>query len=628
MPLLSIKHGLLVLSSESIDYYPSSEDLFNYFYSNSPIAGFTTDSIELSSALTSIRFSRRPVTINYKIETVDAEVSICPLVKGTKLNPEQVNTTLKYGYYLLEDRIYAVLSDEFDLLNDVSSKQSVREKTKQIADLRASAKVDNPEFSLTEALCGESGELLGVEQSGTFQHQLYPYQRQGVEWLLYCYTNGLGTILGDDMGLGKTAQVIALIAECYSKKLVKNVVIVVPNSLLENWRREFQFFCPSITPYTHYGPKRVGLSSLLENYLVVLMPYTVMANDIEMLVDLNIDLLVFDEASLMKNPDSERAVSASRLNSKVNIVMTGTPVENSLMDLWSISNIAWPGYLGDKDSFASRYIDKDITDTLDRDLSALEGVVSQIMIRRMKVDILDDLPEKIDIHQALKMRTREEKSYVNIIDHIRDHSSDGGRVLMEITKLQQYTSHPVLLDEEDRDYSVNELISKSAKFERLIELLDEISLRKEKALVFANHHRMIDLISVAVSSRYKKNAYSIDGRIDTAERHAIIDEFSSVSGFSVLVLHPKTAGMGLNITAANHVIHYSRQWNPALEEQATARAFRNGQTKEVNAYYLYYSDTIEQVIDDRLRMKKELSESVISVVDDKESEMNFYINNI
>jgi len=628
MPLLSIKHGELILTDQSLIYSPSAAELFNYYYSNSSINSISADEIELSGDLSKLRFAKKSIDITYQIDSSGIDVSIIPIAKGVVITSEQERTLIHFGYYVSGNRLYAALDDEVDILSEVTAKQTVHEKTKIIADLRCSSKVSNPSYNVLDHVCNKRGEALCVEGSGVFRHKLYSYQREGVEWLLYCYLNKLGTILGDDMGLGKTAQIIALIAECYSKQLVTSVVIVVPNSLLENWKREFEFFCPSIVPYLHFGSGRVGLAETLQDYLVVLMPYTVMANDIEMLVSLDIDLLVFDEASMLKNPDSERSISACRLNSEVTIAMTGTPVENSLLDIWSISNVVWPGYLGARESFRNRYIDRDISDTLDKDLSVLEVNISQIMIRRMKKDILDDLPEKIDIHQAIRMNSREEKAYLEVIDDIRDDCSDSARVLVEIAKLQQFTSHPVLLDQSESEYSVKQLISKSVKFERLIELLDGVSAQNEKVLVFANHHRMIDLISSSVESRYGINAFAIDGRIDSIERQNIIDVFSEKLGFSVLVLHPKTAGMGLNITAANHVIHYSRQWNPALEEQATARAFRNGQTKNVNAYYLYYSNTIEEVIDERLRMKKQLSDSVVSVVDNKESEMEFYLENL
>jgi SNF2 family DNA or RNA helicase len=308
--------------------------------------------------------------------------------------------------------------------------------------------------------------------------------------------------------------------------------------------------------------------------------------------------------------------------------MTGTPVENNLLDVWSISNIVSPGYLGDKTGFKKRYMEKNISDTLENDLSGLESTISQIMLRRMKVDVLEDLPEKIDIHQPILMPNAERIEYDNIVSDIRNNAEDGARVLQEITKLQQFTSHPCLTDGVNVDLNVDQLLSRSAKLSRLIELLEEIASRSEKVLIFANHLAAIDLLQRLVKEKFGIDGYNIDGRVDPLERQNRIDLFSGIEGFSVLILNPKTAGMGLNITSANHVIHYSRQWNPALEEQATSRAFRNGQTKDVNAYYLFYADTIEEVIDERLRLKRQLADSVVSVVDIKANELDFFIEHI
>jgi SNF2 family DNA or RNA helicase len=223
------------------------------------------------------------------------------------------------------------------------------------------------------------------------------------------------------------------------------------------------------------------------------------------------------------------------------------------------------------------------------------------------------------------MSGAEKTYYDNVIATIKDESNSHDYRLKAINKLQQYTSHPELLNKEV-NFNFNSLSASSAKFTRLFELLDVIAAREEKVLIFANHLKTIDILLYAIGERYAPPVFSIDGRVD--ERLKRIDNFSSIKGFSAMILNPTTAGMGLNITSANHVIHYSRQWNPALEEQATARAFRNGQTKDVNAYYLFYADTIEEVIDERLRLKRQLADSVVSVVDSKANELDFFIEHI
>ena len=329
------------------------------------------------------------------------------------------------------------------------------------------------------------------KEEGIFKANLYPYQKIGVQWLVHCYFNKVGTILGDDMGLGKTAQIIALIAECHERSALNNAVIVVPNSLIENWKREFEFFCPTIQPYIHNG-LRTGLSENLEKYKVVILPYSIISNDIEMLSELTPDLLVFDEASLLKNPESNRTIAAKRIKASCTVAMTGTPVENSLMDLWSIADLVFPGYLGSKSEFSEWYIEKTIDKTLDNDLTDLESLVNQILIRRMKTDVLDDLPSKIDIDQPIVMSGAEKTFYDEIVSKIKSETSSHDYILQAINQLQQYTSHPELLND-TINFDLKCLKASSAKFTRLFELLDVIKARDEKVLIFANHIKTIDI---------------------------------------------------------------------------------------------------------------------------------------
>jgi SNF2 family DNA or RNA helicase len=233
---------------------------------------------------------------------------------------------------------------------------------------------------------------------------------------------------------------------------------------------------------------------------------------------------------------------------------------------------------------------------------------------------LEQLPEKLDIHTAVSLGEREKANYNAIIDEMKnDRESGGGGILPLINKLQQFTAHPALIDP-TITHDASTLIKHSAKFELLMLQLDTIVQVGEKVIIFATFQKAIDLIHGAIKERYGLLSGIIDGRTPNEKRQPLIDEFSSTKGFDVLLLHPRTAGMGLNITAATNIIHYCRQWNPALEEQATARAWRNGQKSVVNVYYMYYADTIEEKIDERIRLKQQLSERVVSVTDDKETD--------
>jgi SNF2 family DNA or RNA helicase len=252
------------------------------------------------------------------------------------------------------------------------------------------------------------------------------------------------------------------------------------------------------------------------------------------------------------------------------------------------------------------------------------------MLRRKKEDVLDSIPEKIDIHQALQMNEKEGSLYnterESILSKIGiEHTAN---VLTLIQNLRQYTTHPLLLTADSlATADLDTLKQTSSKFSRTIEIIDEIKAMKEKVIIFTEYLHMIDAFKRVLQVYYSLEVFTIDGRVDIVERQNRIDQFSATDGFGIMVLNPKTAGMGLNITAANHVIHYTRQWNPALEEQASARSYRNKQSKNVNVYYLYYVNTIEELIDARLRAKSALSGEVITVTN---TEISFdeYINSL
>ena len=243
--------------------------------------------------------------------------------------------------------------------------------------------------------------------------------------------------------------------------------------------------------------------------------------------------------------------------------------------------------------------------------SQLEAAVSSVMIRRMKHEVLDDLPARVDVYKPLTMTLEEHLSYVELESEIKNSLHDRGLVLARIAHLRKLTAHPILYEGQIHNASFDALRRRSSKFEYLNSKLREILQRGQKALVFANHIDLLSAFARAFSDRYDVPVFKIDGSVEPDARQAVVDEFSNIVGGAILFLNPMTAGMGLTITSANHVIHYSRQWNPALEEQATARAYRNGQALAVNVYFLYYANTIEEVIHDWIVSKLELNESLI-----------------
>ncbi|HIE4543499.1 MULTISPECIES: DEAD/DEAH box helicase [Providencia] len=562
--------------------------------------------------------SKRPADIRFYFH-LEPSLHFSMSFKGYLLDEQQTHSLKSQGYFIGDaKRIHFVSPGLKEHVDQALSEIHLPSLIKLLRALFQEGLCERLPPNFLETLRTKSKRTAHHEK--LFIRELYPYQKHGVDWLSFCVDNGVGTILADDMGLGKTAQIIALCCDILEKNPSARILIAVPNPLLDNWIREFSFFSPTIEPYLHYGSARRGLSSVLSKHNVIITPYTTLASDISMLEELYFDLAVFDEASMLKNPNSGRSIAARRLDLGVAIAMSGTPVENSLMDAWALSDLVFPGYLGSQENFKSRYVHRNISDTLNVNLEELETSLRQITIRRMKKDVLDQLPEKLDIHLPVSQNTCEKSSYNKIIEEMQsDTASKGFGILPLINKLQQFTAHPALLNS-TAPTDARSLSTLSAKFELMLLKLDSIAQSGEKVIIFATFQKAIDLVKGAIKEKYGIAAGIIDGRTPNEERQPLIDEFSSSNGFDVLILHPKTAGMGLNITAATHVIHYCRQWNPALEEQATARAWRNGQKSVVSVYYMYYADTIEEIIDERIRLKQQLSDQVVSVADDKETD--------
>ncbi|MFL1803588.1 DEAD/DEAH box helicase [Plesiomonas shigelloides] len=568
--------------------------------------------------------SRRPAELGFSF---NPDVTPCFILhfRDALLDSFQVKSVAEYGYFIVGNKRVHFVSDRLrQHVINAGNELHLPCLLRLLRELRREGLISEIPVALIDRFRAKKQKT--CMHGKLFVRELYPYQQYGVEWLVFCASNGIGTILADDMGLGKTAQVIALCCDLLQEKPDGHILIVVPNPLLDNWVREFRFFAPVLHPYLHYGSFREGLSTELEKHNIIVTPYTTLTSDIAMLEELSFDLVLYDEASMLKNPRSGRSLAARRLNTSASVAMTGTPVENSLMDAWALCDLVFPGYLGDEQDFRSRYVHRDITDTLETNLNDLERSLRQITLRRMKKDVLAQLPEKIDIHTAITAGEQERKNYGAIINEIQqDAAKGGGGILPLINKLQQFTAHPALLDASiPRD--AKSLAAHSAKFQLLLMTLDDIAVSGEKVIIFATFQKAIDLIFSAIREKYGTTAGVIDGRTPNEERQSLIDEFSASVGFSVLLLHPKTAGMGLNITAATHVIHYCRQWNPALEAQATARAWRNGQQSVVSVYYLYYADTIEEMIDERLRLKQALSEQVVTVTGHKETDKQLMLD--
>jgi SNF2 family DNA or RNA helicase len=345
---------------------------------------------------------------------------------------------------------------------------------------------------------------------------------------------------------------------------------------------------------------------------VVIASFETAVADISLFRNVRWDLLILDEAQGIKNPTAKRSIQLKTIPRNIAIAVTGTPVENRLKDLWSITDFAVPSLLGQLREFEKRH-----PDTIDG-AALLEPIISPIILRRRVAEVAQDLPERIDIPQPLELDTASADAYEQIRVAAAAENS-GAATITALTKLRMFCTHPWLADSL-RD--VPDAAQCSVKFSRLLEILEEIISEGGKALIFTSYQQSIDILVSEIPSRTGIPADYIDGRVPVPERQAKVDAFTALPSSAVLVLNPKAAGTGLNITAANHVIHYNLEWNPAVEDQASARAHRRGQTRPVTVHRFFYINTVEDVIDDRMKRKRELATTAIVGTDGSKQEMD------
>lgn len=437
---------------------------------------------------------------------------------------------------------------------------------------------------------------------------LYPYQLSGWRWLKFLLAEGLGGLLADEMGLGKTLQIISALSDSGGTPLAP-ALIIAPGSLLENWRRELAKFAPHLKVLKHHGPLRTGRPADLQGYDVVITSYDNAVGDNSLFNMIHWKAVILDEAQNIRNPEAKRSKAVKRLRRDAGLAVTGTPVENRLLDMWSIIDFVLPGHLGDAKAFEAQYPDD--TDGAAR----LEPQVSPLILRRRVADVAQDLPPRIDIPQVLELDEGEAAAYDDERDRIAAEYG-AAATLVALTSLRRFCAHPSLMD---GSAAAADPMSFS-KFRRLDEILVEIFAKSEKVIVFTSFTAMADMISRHAGGRFGVFAGVIDGRLPIDDRQPLIDRFSAIQGSAVLVLNPKAGGAGLNITAANHVIHYNPEWNPALEDQASARAYRRGQTLPVTVHRLLVADTVEDVVAERLTRKRELSDTAVIGVEGRDDD--------
>ncbi len=454
-----------------------------------------------------------------------------------------------------------------------------------------------------------------IESPPGFEGVLRPYQARGVGWLAFLGRLGLGACLADDMGLGKTAQ---LIATLLADPVDAPTLVVCPVSVLGNWQRELKRFAPGLVVKVHHGPDRLRAydQPFVERAPadVILTTYAIVARDTAMLNEVPWGRLVLDEAQQVKNAATAQARAIANLGATRRVALTGTPVENRLAELWSLMHVLNPGLLGTRTDFTRRFAAPIETNNDLEAVTLLKRITGPFVLRRLKSDrsIIDDLPDKIEQTEQCAMTREQASLYKAIVDDLLEKAEEAegigrrGLVLAGIAKLKQVCNHPAHFA---RDASV--LAGRSGKLNRVEELLDEIMATGDKVLCFTQFAEWGELLVPHLARRYGREPLWLHGGTPRKKRDEMVAAFEEPDGPPIFLLSLKAGGTGLNLTAASHVIHLDRWWNPAVEDQATDRAYRIGQRRSVLVHKLVTVGTIEERIDAMINSKRALANAVV-----------------
>ncbi len=457
-------------------------------------------------------------------------------------------------------------------------------------------------------------EIPSVPKPRTLKADLRPYQKDGFSWLVFLHELNSGGILADDMGLGKTIQTIALLLWAKGKYKRKLNLVVAPTSVVPNWEREINKFAPTLKTVVWQGPNRSQRAPELEKADVMITSYALLRRDEELLQALDLRYVILDEAQHIKNPMSQTARSAKKLSSERRLALTGTPIENRLSELWSIFDFVSPGLLGQLKTFEERIarpIDRGDMETAQR----LRTTIKPFVMRRVKSDVAEDLPDKIEQEMIVPLAEEQAKLYKQILRQVRKSvlsevekqgvAKSQIQILAALTRLRQVACDPRLMKLPDTDFEADD----SGKLGALREIVDEAVDGGHRVLVFSQFVTMLDYIRAALDEDGVRYEY-LDG--STKDRIERVDRFNQDTSVPVFLISLKAGGTGLNLTGADTVVHFDPWWNPAVEDQATDRAHRIGQTKNVNVYKLIAAGTVEEKILELSAKKRELVSNVLS----------------
>jgi len=543
----------------------------------------------------------------------------------TLISPDEFNKLLKNasGLFRFKERFFYVSEEEIAKLNKLLDSEKEL-NSYELLQAALSEEYQGARITLTDEVRDIIQELSSnadIPLPEGLNAQLRPYQQRGFSWMYRNSRIGFGSIIADDMGLGKTLQVIAMLLKLKEEKAIdkKNrALVVVPTGLLTNWQAEIAKFAPTISTHIFHGGAR---DIKLFEADVMLTTYGVLRSDAELMKKQKWQIMVIDEAQNIKNQDTVQSKAIKSIPSTIRIAMSGTPVENRLTEFWSIMEFANKGYLGTLKTFKSVYADPIQVFNDEKTVDRFRKVTSPFMLRRMKTDktIISDLPDKVEQNQfALLTKPQAalyEKTMQAALAEIEGIGGvDGqslfkreGLVLQMIMALKQICNHPTnFLKNNNFDPQL------SGKMELLFELLDSIIEAGEKVLIFTQYKEMGLLIERFIAERFGEKPMFYHGGSTIPQREDMVQRFQHNRADKIFILSLKAAGTGLNLTAASHVIHYDLWWNPAVENQATDRAYRIGQKKNVMVHRFITKNTFEEKIDAMIQKKKHLADMTVA----------------
>ncbi len=499
---------------------------------------------------------------------------------------------------------------------------SVQELLKKLAEEGDSLEVDaNDTLADMMVNLNDQSQLALIDNPPLLKAQLRDYQKRGVSWLRYLDSLGLNGCLADDMGLGKTMQVIAaMILEKQDNTQIQPTLLIAPTSVIGNWQKEIEKFAPHLSTLIHHGSQReknkTAFNGLCNTHDMLITSYTLARKDSALLKSIVWHRVVLDEAQNIKNPKAAQTKAILKLAAKHRLALTGTPVENRLMDLWSIFNFLNPGYLDKQAQFRKNYELPIQRDNNQVQSAILKQLIQPFILRRLKTDknIIKDLPEKIENKQYCNLSKEQASLYQAVVTEVEEQLEDSegiqrqGLMLSTLMKLKQICNHPMQFLQDDSPFTAE----RSHKLERLSEMLTEAIAEGDSVLIFTQFTEIGDKLSRYISQQQHIPCHYLHGGIARSKREKMIADFQDPQSLpSIFVLSLKAGGVGITLTRANHVFHFDRWWNPAVENQATDRAFRIGQKKNVMVHKFITLGTLEERIDQMIEDKQKMADSII-----------------